>query len=351
MSLIQDSLVAAYLMTSQPALVDRATMMQLLSSIGSWELPPPAVLKPQALWTGHQVFSAALPRALSMRMGKGVREGLLIREGELLQGQLGKAALGPSTGGLLQVIAKMFSATEALRFMERCQTICSAWLGTQGFSVGIGDCLLPEPWQKQIGEALSGWMQHVQDMDAQGARLGIDPERREQITKNALLKALAICGEAVQASQPNNALAHMVAAKSKGSIVNLCQIGACVGQQVVEGRRVGYDESGARPLSWFPDNCTDPAARGFVRNGYATGLDPAAVYFHGSSGVQKASRRVAMPNNHVFCIQKLEECCVNRSENSIKLWAGDSQGMHVTSLCHDMNQHTGRLDGQFPHTL
>jgi hypothetical protein len=59
----------------------------------------------------------------------------------------------------------------------------------------------------------------------------------------------------------------MVDAGSKGNAINICQIIACVGQQNVQGKRIGYGFTD-RTLPHFNKDDLGPESRGFVENSY-----------------------------------------------------------------------------------
>lgn len=68
-----------------------------------------------------------------------------------------------------------------------------------------------------------------------------------------------------------------------GSVINVCQMVACVGQQIISGHRVpdGFQD---RSLPHFPKKSKEPPAKGFVRNSFYTGLLPTEFLFHAISG-------------------------------------------------------------------
>jgi DNA-directed RNA polymerase III subunit RPC1 len=70
---------------------------------------------------------------------------------------------------------------------------------------------------------------------------------------------------------------------SKGSKINVSQMVACVGQQIISGERIP-DGFGDRSLPHFPKNSKTPAAKGFVGNSFYTGLLPTEFLFHAVSG-------------------------------------------------------------------
>lgn len=75
----------------------------------------------------------------------------------------------------------------------------------------------------------------------------------------------------------------MAVSGSKGSNINLCQMIACVGQQVVNGERMpnGFFD---RSLPHFEPKSKYPAAKGFVSNSFFTGLTATEFFFHTMGG-------------------------------------------------------------------
>ncbi len=80
-----------------------------------------------------------------------------------------------------------------------------------------------------------------------------------------------------------NAPRIMERSGSKGSAVNIAQMVACVGQQVVGGQRIeeGFVD---RTLPHFEIKAKEPAARGFVANSFYSGLTPTEFFFHTMCG-------------------------------------------------------------------
>lgn len=75
----------------------------------------------------------------------------------------------------------------------------------------------------------------------------------------------------------------MVYAGSKGSVLNISQIAACVGQQNVEGKRIPFNFRD-RTLPHFLKDDLSAASRGFVVNSYLSGLTPQEFFFHAMGG-------------------------------------------------------------------
>lgn len=68
-----------------------------------------------------------------------------------------------------------------------------------------------------------------------------------------------------------------------GSEINVSQMVACVGQQIIAGHRVpdGFQD---RSLPHFPKKSKEPPSKGFVRNSFYSGLRATEFLFHAISG-------------------------------------------------------------------
>ena len=68
-----------------------------------------------------------------------------------------------------------------------------------------------------------------------------------------------------------------------GSVLNVSQMVACVGQQIISGHRVpdGFQD---RSLPHFPKKSKEPPSKGFVSNSFYSGLSPTEFLFHAISG-------------------------------------------------------------------
>lgn len=68
-----------------------------------------------------------------------------------------------------------------------------------------------------------------------------------------------------------------------GSLINVAQMVACVGQQIIAGKRVqnGFVD---RSLPHFPKKSRAPGSKGFVRNSFFSGLTPTEFLCHAISG-------------------------------------------------------------------
>ena len=81
----------------------------------------------------------------------------------------------------------------------------------------------------------------------------------------------------------DNPAVIMAESGARGSMLNLTQMAACVGQQAVRGERInrGYED---RTLSHYQADDLSAEAHGFVEHSYRGGLTPREFFFHAMGG-------------------------------------------------------------------
>ncbi len=249
------------------------------------EYPVPAIMKPEPLWTGKQALSLVLPDinlAFRDREEDKEDENVEIRGGQLVSGILTKKHLGPASGGIIHVIAKLLSPGRALEFLNDIQSLANTWLQWQGLSVGLSDCRCDPHTQEKIARCVQICVDHVHQVESMGKELNIPFPQREQTSSGILSKMLAVAGGHVQKSTAHgNVLKMMIRAGSKGNLINLAQISGFAGQQSLEGQRLFNKHfPGQRMLPYFPNGCDNVYARGFIAHSFLQGLTPSEAFFH-----------------------------------------------------------------------
>jgi len=82
MGLVQDALLGMFLFTGRDTFLSLGDAMNLLmwmdendfqegTGLKHYELPLPAVFRPEMLWTGKQIISLMIPRCVSLQYWKG----------------------------------------------------------------------------------------------------------------------------------------------------------------------------------------------------------------------------------------------------------------------------------------
>ena len=265
LGIFQDTLVGSWLLTNNDTFLTREEMMQLAMCVtnNSPLLPAPALLRPRELWTGKQAFQLCLPTDLTVHLPV-AKDGAIIRNGNLLDGRLGKSSLGASSGGIVQTACKLVGNRRTLGFMSDCQRLVGAWLETYGLSIGISDCVTPNA--KTIRCVVDNCVRNIDVLEEKGRQLGVAnlEATMTKLVSGVLHRTGGMC-------QSESSLLTIVNSGSKGNFINVCQILGCVGQQSISGKRMGL-------------NGQDVSQRGFVTASYSHGLTENEMFFHTMSG-------------------------------------------------------------------
>ncbi|EEF30548.1 DNA-directed RNA polymerase III largest subunit, putative [Ricinus communis] len=318
----QDFLTSSFLITRRDTFYDRAAFSLMCSYMNDGmdliDLPTPAILKPIELWTGKQLFSVLLRPNANVRVYVNliVREKIYskpkkgdkreketmcpndgfvyIRNSELISGQLGKATLGNGNkDGLYSILLRDYNPHAAATCMNRLAKLrqVARWIGNHGFSIGIDDV---QPGKKLIdgkGKTISNGYQQCDKLIEQynegklllkpgcDATQTLESEITEKLNK-LREEAGDVC---MKELHWRNSPLIMSQCGSKGSVINISQMVACVGQQSVGGRRApdGFID---RSLPHFPRKSKTPAAKGFVANSFYSGLMATEFFFHTMAG-------------------------------------------------------------------
>lgn len=324
---IQDFITCAYVISQKDRFFNRRQFCQVVGfmfngmtvqdpSTGEQhpvEIPSPAILKPQALWTGKQVWSVLMKphRKYPVNVNldakgkqytappKGEAPDMLlndsylvVRNSEVMCGALDKAIIGDGKkDSVFYVIMRDFGPDYAVAAMNRLAKLSARWLGEQGFSIGISDVYpsgkLREEKEKLVKSAYEKCVNLI-DLFNRG-KLQRDPGCDEEQTmenqiSGILSKVRQQCGDVCFSELSRyNAPLTMAKCGSKGSNINVSQMVAAVGQQIIGGKRVlnGFED---RTLPHFKKASRDPPAKGFVVNSFFTGLNPTEFIFHAMSG-------------------------------------------------------------------
>ncbi|CAN8068155.1 unnamed protein product [Agarophyton chilense] len=344
--LIQDHIVSATLLSRRDTFLDRQTFTQLLYVATenimlrtemhgkTYELQPPAILKPKHLWTGKQLISAVLGVIRNGRPGfnldasskttaniVGVEESkILVRDGHLLRGIVDKSSLGASTFGIVHAIQETYGCDASDDFLSSMSRLCLYFLRLHGHTTGISDLLLREVGDTRRLKILTKALDHVaieatnsvyQTMN-QSSKLGgklaksgtearqliaemvqkdgaeaedrLDAAMKSSLNKVSSDVFRACIPIALSKPFPLNGFAVMTSTGAKGSPVNSAQISCLLGQTSLEGKRVPRMGGRGATLPCFEPYDASPLAGGFIASRFLTGVSPQEFFFHAMSG-------------------------------------------------------------------
>lgn len=165
--LIQDHVVAGVLLTQRNAFFTPDSFQQLLYGAAERlltaspdtfvQVPVPAILKPDRLYTGKQLFTALLDVVRAGRPRIRVLAGaaqtsaktvgpdesaVLLRDGELLRGVLDKAAFGAARYGLVHAVQEAYGCDAAGALLSALGRLFTLFLRIHAHTTGVDDLLI-----------------------------------------------------------------------------------------------------------------------------------------------------------------------------------------------------------------
>ena len=323
MAIVQDSLLGAYRMTQGVKKLTKGEFFDIAMKLprAPWSKHPSQVEKDGMMTASEILDRVQHIRRVLQQKGKKVQcfngRGLVslflpddfnyekkndknpeepfvrVYRGVMYEGTIDKNIIGASHNAMHQVIHKEYGPEAAAHFIDCIQFSTNNYLLVDGFSVGLGDCLISQE-KNENGMTKE---EEISDViikcyvEAEGIKETTHhPNIREIRINVALNKAkdigLRIAKEAL--SQDNNFLST-VHSGSKGDFFNIAQITGLLGQQNLKGQRVPLLlNSGKRSLPHYPFGAMSPEmeyeSRGFIDRGFLKGLNPRQFYFHAMSG-------------------------------------------------------------------
>ncbi|XP_054680311.1 DNA-directed RNA polymerase I subunit RPA1 isoform X3 [Grus americana] len=387
--LIQDHMISGVSMTIRGCFFTREQYMELVyrgltDKKGRIKIFPPAIMKPQRLWTGKQVVSTLLiniipekhvplnltgkakiggrawvkgPANRHLSLDSMCESQVIIRNGELLCGVLDKAHFGSSAYGLVHCCYEIYGGETSGKVLTCLGRLFTAYLQLyRGFTMGIEDILVkPEadykrqkiienssqhgieavraalnlPETASCEEVQGKWQDAHLCKDQRDFNM-VDLKFKEEVNNynNEVNKVCMPLG--LHRSFPENNLQLMVQSGAKGSTVNTMQISCLLGQIELEGRRPPLMASG-KSLPCFQPYDFSPSSGGFVTGRFLTGIKPSEFFFHcmaGREGLVDTAVKTSRSGYLQRCIIKHLEGLVVQYDLTVR----DSDGSVVQFL-------------------
>jgi DNA-directed RNA polymerase II subunit RPB1 len=306
---VQDSMTAAYLFTQPFNKIDKRLINNLMMSNHEFNglFPEP---KEDGKWTGQDVFSMIMPD-ISVNANNNAyddypseKNHVVIKNGKFENGVLDKKFLGGSNSSLVYSIYNTFGPETTKNFLNNTQRILTRWMTANGFSLGIGDAVAKKSTTALVEKVVQEKIQEVNTLIKKANQGTYNPSLDQKfIFKSLEQDIIGVLNKAMQISHKEvkktisefNRFNVTVTSGAKGNKINIGQIMAVVGQQSVEGQRVGFGYT-KRTLPHFSKDDYGAESRGFVKNSFSFGLSPIEVFFHlmgGRTGLIDTSIKTA----------------------------------------------------------
>ncbi|EPQ30412.1 uncharacterized protein PFL1_01938 [Pseudozyma flocculosa PF-1] len=338
--LIQDHVVAGVWMTSKNTLYTREEYQQMLYGAlrpengytggGRVLTVPPAVVKPQPLWTGKQVISTVLlnlkpAKAHGINLVSKAKVGgrnwgkdhaseaeVIVEDGELLCGVLDKSQFGAVSKGLVHSVYEVYGPEYAGKLLSIFSRLFTKFLQANAFSCRMDDLMLTPEGDAQRRRILDERRAEGRTVALKTVGLENEDPTRPETDRNLRIRLEEVLRDRNKQAMldsdmmgsvntitsslidqcipdflykkfPHNNMQMMTVSGAKGSMVNVSQISCLLGQQALEGRRVPVMISGKTLPSFKPFD-TSARAGGFIGGRFLSGIRPQEYYFHCMAG-------------------------------------------------------------------
>jgi DNA-directed RNA polymerase subunit A' len=304
---IHDHISGMFLLTRTDNDISKNDALDLLRKSHIRQLPEPAGYRGdgEPYWTGKQIFSQLLPDDLNLEYVAEVcskcdecsRENcendayVIIENGQLITGTIDEKGIGAFKGHIVDKIVKEYGSTKSAEFIDDMTRLAIRAIMRSGLSFGISDEDIPKEAQMHISEIISNAEDEVKRLiEAYEAR-ELEPLPGRTLDETIEMKIMQKLGVARDKTGDvagnhlglDNSAVIMAKSGARGSMLNLTQMAASVGQQAVRGERIRRGYTG-RTLPHFSKGDLGADAHGFVKSSYKSGLNPTEYFFHAVGG-------------------------------------------------------------------
>lgn len=276
---IQDTVMSSHIQTND-AIIDWKDVMNILmtTTVGINNNIP----KYKKI-SGKLLYSEIIPADINIikKNDKGEFD-INIRNGMLLGGILGKSALST----ILQKTWFQYGGRETQNFIDNAQRMSLQFLMSYGYTIGIKDTIVPPKIHNAVYKIIE-----TNRKEALGAITEYENDpyvMTSEAFEMNLLKTLQAVQNDIQKTIMNSfdrksGMYIAISSGSSGTDMNAGQIIGCIGQVIVEGKRI-QKKFNNRTLPTFHQHDDSAFSRGFCHNSFLKGLNPMEFFFQVMAG-------------------------------------------------------------------
>ncbi|MFC1691493.1 DNA-directed RNA polymerase subunit A' [Nanoarchaeota archaeon] len=286
---VQDAISGNYIVTKETELTKHEAI-ELLGQIGVTDF---SKLPNKDNLSGKDLIACIIPEDFNyLGVSKNSEDGdVKIEKGKLISGVLDSKNLGEGSGLLLRNLHKKYGELKTIEILSKLTKLGIYALLRRGFSTGISDTDLPDVAKTKITEELTNAETFVDDLIETYHKGELETLPGKTTEETLELKILEVLNRArnnignlvTEYFSKDSGTIKMTKSGARGNPINMAQMSACVGQQALRGKRIslGYKK---RTLSCFKSGDLRPKARGFITNGFKSGLSPSEFFFGAMTG-------------------------------------------------------------------
>ena len=306
LSVVQDVALGIYRITKTGVFVTEKQLFNLLCPnpkfYGAMPTPFSEMGGMKKLWSGRQLLSTIIPpnvnysginNSFDETKENGDPENYVkIECGEIKAGRVDTKIYQDRSKGLIHSIYNEYGSEETRMFFDNTQQLICNWLVLNGFSVGISDLVVDADTMTSLDTIIRTMRVKVYDIirnvhtsSFKNDTMMTMNEKFEKDVNEILNTAINNAGKVAlqKLDDSTNRMINMIKAGSKGNALNISQMVGCLGQQNVDGRRIGYGFE-HRTLPHYNKYDDGPESRGFVASSFIKGLTPQEFFFHSMGG-------------------------------------------------------------------
>src|SRR5256886_2074913 len=254
-----DHITGSFLLTYKESKFTREEVTFILSKIDIRDLPPPDIKKGgKEFWSGKALFSAILPKDLSMTFKSSIAPkgdiGLkelkeedalvVIKDAVVLSGTIDENGVGAFKGKILDKLARDYGPDAARVFIDKGTKMAIGAIMIRGFTTGIDDEDIPEEAKKQIADSLRTAIEKVEGLVDSYKRGELEQMPGRSLEETLEVEAMKILGRARDLAGQiagkhlgiENSAVIMARSGARGSMLNLSQMAGSIRQQAVRER-------------------------------------------------------------------------------------------------------------------
>jgi len=265
---ISDSVTGAYILSKSTLEKSDANQLlysaDIINSVKKKDIP------------GTEIFAQVIPKGSSIKMPATIT---------------GSNSFGSEDGEMVKIVDKEFGREATIDSINKAFTIGTNYLSKIGYTLSLHDLNVSQKVRELTSKVVEESERKTQGVikDYESGNLILIPgktleETRETRILQILNEVRTEAGNIVKENFPADAnINKMITSGAAGSMLNITQIGACVGQQSLSNKRINFGYTD-RTLPFFKRGDLGPEARGFIRSSFFDGLKPTEFFFGAITG-------------------------------------------------------------------
>ncbi|MFW9894342.1 MAG: DNA-directed RNA polymerase subunit A' [Candidatus Thorarchaeota archaeon] len=312
-----DFISSVFQFTSKKSLYNKKDTLTLLYLGGIFNNNPdfsldnltPEITKPEYMYSGKEIFSSLFPDDLNIKVKSKFCKKcevceeedcpydayVVIKNGKLITGTIDENSFGAmQPNSILARIVKDHGNARGREFLDSATKMLLYVIRQNGITMGLDEVYIHGHAYDVIQDILEEanieskkLIKAFYDNDTDVLKRAPGRSMREtlelrirQVLTEARMKAEQSASEFI-GDEAHSVI--MTKSGARGNILNLGQMSAVVGQQVIRGERINRGYS-SRTLPHFKVDDLSPKSRGFVSSSYRDGLKPIEFFFHAMGG-------------------------------------------------------------------